>query len=254
VKHGSRKIANPFFQASGAPAESFHDVGHAGERKIERELSFKPRLWTHPAKIGGGGTRSQLKLASAAAVSRGTTEHYLYGMKTILCAALFACLAVGSTWAQDVPANFRFNWESGEVSMDMHLEDNTWELKGTTLIYTQTISGRGENLPGAKSPFRPTTVLNKDQGAKLKTLLMILVKEHSVSLLPKNYQGSLLRYSLSFGSPEKEVNFEAPQIDVNKMNAANPAGTAPSAGAPPAGRLLYSFDRLRDYLVTTSSR
>jgi len=166
----------------------------------------------------------------------------------------FLCIAVGSTWAQDTPMSFRFNWESGEHSLDMSLEDNTWELKGQTLIYTQNLTGRAENGPKTKSPFRPKTVLNQSQLVKLKTLLTGLVKEGSVSLLPKNYQGSLLSYSLSSGSPEKEVSFEAPQMDVNKMNAANPQGTPPSAGAPRAGRLLYNFDALRDYLVTVSSR
>ena len=166
----------------------------------------------------------------------------------------FLCLAVGSTWAQDSPTNFRFNWESGEHSMDMSLEDNTWELKGQTLTYTQTLSGRAESAPKTESPFRPRTVLNRNQLAKLKTLLTGLLNEGSVSLLSENYQGSLLGYTLSFGSPEKEVSFEAPQMDVNKMNAANPQGTPPSAGAPRAGRLLYNFDALRDYLVKISSR
>jgi hypothetical protein len=174
-------------------------------------------------------------------------------MKKLLWAALMIFLAVGSTWAQEAPTSFRFNWESGEVSMDMHLEDNTWVLDGRTLTYTQALSGRASGLLKSSSPFRPRVVLSKDQLAHLTTLFTALARESSLSLLPKDYQGSLLGYSLSFGTPPKEVTFEAPQMQVNQMNRDNPQGTPLPSDTPPAGRLLFKFDALRDYLVKISS-
>ena len=160
-------------------------------------------------------------------------------------------LGVGSTYAQQAVNSFRFNWETGEISLDMQIEDMTWELNGTTLRFTETSTGRDEGLPGTKPAFRPRVVLNKDQLSKLKTLLAALESEPSASLLPKGYQGTLLSYSLRFGMPPKSVTFEAPQLQVDAMNRDNPAGTTPAAGT--AANLLLKFDALRDALVRFSS-
>jgi hypothetical protein len=163
------------------------------------------------------------------------THYYLLEMKLSLWASLLVLLAAGSPEAQEAPTSFSCTWESGEVSLDLHIEDNTWQLDGRNLKYNQTISGRDEGMP------------------KLKTLLTALMNERSLSLLPKDYRGTLLSYSLSFGNPAKEVDFAAPQFTANQMNEKNPPGKTPPSGSSPAGILLFKFDELRDYLIKISS-
>jgi hypothetical protein len=166
-------------------------------------------------------------------------------MKCILFISLLGIIAVGSTWAQESPTGFRFTWESGEFSRDMSVEDNTWQLNGRTLTYKQTISGRNEGMPGLKPPFREKVALNKGQLAKLSSLLEGLVNENSISLLPKNFEGILLEYTLDFGTPPRTVTFSAPQFDIDKF--------AKPPSSDPAQKLFFKMDELRDYLMTLSS-
>jgi hypothetical protein len=134
----------------------------------------------------------------------------------------------------------------------MSVQDSTWQLNGRALSYNERTSGRDEAMPGPL--FRGKVVLNKSQLAKLSSLLEGLVNESSLSLLPKNYEGTLLEYSLHFGTPPRIVFFEAPQFNVDQLIKENiPGGEKPSR-PDPARMLLLRMNELRDYLSEFSSR
>ena len=174
-------------------------------------------------------------------------------MKFILGISFLAVIAVGSTWAQEPPTGFSFTWESGEISRDMSLQDSTWQLNGRTLSYKVRISGRNEAMPGLKPLFRERVALNKSQLAKLTSLLEGVVNENSLSLLPKNYEGTLIEYSLNFGTPPRMVFFSAPQYTVDQFEKENPPGAAKPSSSDPALMLFLRMNELRDYLITLST-
>jgi hypothetical protein len=175
-------------------------------------------------------------------------------MKLIMWVSFLAFLAVGSTWAQEPPTSFSFLWESGEHSRDMSIDRSTWRLDGTTLRYSEERLGRNEGMPIGKSLFRDKVGLSKGQLAKMTSVLEGLVNEDSVSMLPKNYEGTLTEYTLSFGNPPRIVYFSAAAYDVDKIEKENsPDAVNPAKPAP--GSILYlNMNALRDYLIEVSRR
>ena len=173
-------------------------------------------------------------------------------MKRIVWIAFLAFLIVSRTWAQEPLTSFSFTWETGEASLDMHIEDYNWQLAGKTLGYTESFSGRdsGMNGTGHKRKFPIKVSLSQGQMDRLQVLLKVLKNEKSVSLMPKNFQGTLLGYSLSFGVPQKEVTFDAPQYTVDQITREPLPGGKKSSIPQSAKILLSRFDALRDYLLT----
>ena len=80
-----------------------------------------------------------------------------------------------------------------------------------------------------------------------------MVNENSFSLLPKNYEGTLLEYSLNFGTPPRMVFFSAPQYTVDQFEKENPPGAAKPSSSDPALMLFLRMNELRDYLITLST-
>jgi hypothetical protein len=175
-------------------------------------------------------------------------------MKLIMWMSLLAFVAVGSTWGQEPPTGFTFTWESGEHSRDMSIDRAIWRLDGATLRYSEERLGRNEGMPTSKSPFREKVGLSKSQLVKMTSVLEGLINEDSVSLLPKDYEGSLTEYTLSFGNPPRVVYFSASQYDMDKIDKQNSPGAAKPAKPAPGSALYLKMNALRDYLVELSRR
>jgi hypothetical protein len=165
-------------------------------------------------------------------------------MKLTILAFLLALLAAGCAKGQVPPTSFSFAWESGEHSLDMSVETAVWKLDGSTLRFSQSAEGRAEEMPVLKSLFRDKVVLNGSQLARMTAILEALVNENSVSILPKNFQGTFTEYSLSFGTPPRLVSFSASQDSANRMTSAS----------DPASTLYFKMNSLRDYLMEVSRR
>ena len=181
-------------------------------------------------------------------------KHYLERMKLILWVSLVAFAAVGTCWGQEPPSGFSFTWDSGEQSLDMSIERVIWHLDGTTLKFSQTVLGRNEGMPSSTSLFRDNVGLNRSQLAKIASILEGLVNENSLSLLPKDYQGTLTEYTLSFGNPPRVVFFSASQYDVNQIDKEISPGAAKPSRPAPGSALYLKMNALRDYLVELSRR
>jgi len=175
-------------------------------------------------------------------------------MKVILLAFLAAFAAVGTTWGQEPPTGFSFTWESGEHSRDMSISRSIWHLDGTTLRYNEERLGRNEGMPIGKSLFRDRVGLSKNQLLKMTSVLEGLVNEDSVSLLPKDYEGTLTEYTLSFGNPPRVVYFSAASYSVDKIEKENSPGAAKPVKPAPGSALYLKMNVLRDYLIDLSRR
>ena len=175
-------------------------------------------------------------------------------MKPILLAAVFALAAVAASWAQEPPTGFSFTWESGEHSRDMSIDRSTWRLDGTTLKYSDERLGRNEAIPMGPLLFRDKVGLSRSQLAKMTSILEGLVNEDSVTLLPKDFEGSLTEYTLSFGNPPRIVYFSAADFTVEKIEKENPPAAAKPAKPAPGSALYLRMNVLRDYLMDLSRR
>jgi hypothetical protein len=136
----------------------------------------------------------------------------------------------------------------------MSIQTAVWILDGTTLRYSASALGRAEQMPVMKSLFRDKVVLNGSQLARMTSILEDLVNEDSVSLLPKNYEGTLTEYTLSFGTPPRLVSFEATQYSTDQMAKETPPGAAKPSGSDPGSILYFKMNVLRDYLMELSRR
>jgi hypothetical protein len=181
-------------------------------------------------------------------------DYYLGIMKLIILTCALALLAAGCAKGQVPPTSFSFTWESGEHSRDMSIQTAVWMLDGTTLRYSASALGRAEQIPVMKSLFRDKVALTGNQLARMTSILESLVNENSVSLLPKNYEGTLTEYTLSFGTPPRLVSFEAAQYSTDQMTKETPPGAAQSSRSDPGSILFFKMNVLRDYLVELSRR
>ena len=109
-------------------------------------------------------------------------------------------------------------------------------------------------MPTAKSPFREKVGLSKSQLVKMTSVLEGLIYEDSVALLPKDYEGTVTEYTLSFGNPPRVVYFSAASYSVDKIEKENSPGAAKPVKPAPGSALYLKMNVLRDYLIDLSRR
>jgi len=175
-------------------------------------------------------------------------------MKLLISIVCVLGLAATSVWSQDLPTSFHFNCESGEASMDAHYDDTTWVVDGANLSYTESSSGRDAGMqvtPGRTFPVK--VKLTPAQLDTLKPLVKAIVNLRSISLMPEhNFQGSFSSFTFSYGTPAKEISFEAPYTEINKLEAHNSGDQTGRDQTEPASTLLARFEALHSFLAGLS--